>query len=76
MAPTLTETEIACGVSPSDVTTEAERALVFEGGAAVAVDTRRGPAVSGAAAREKLGAPVEFAGLNVLGHAVYRKETR
>ena len=69
MAPTLTETEIACGVSPSDVTTEAERALVFEGGAAVAVDTRRGPAVSGAAAREKLGAPVEFAGLNEIGRA-------
>ena len=76
MAPTLTDTEIACGVRPSDVTTEAERALVFEGGTKVAVDTRRGPAVSGAAAREKLGAPVEFAGLNTLGHAVYRKAVR
>lgn len=76
MALTLTETEIACGVSPSDVTTEAERALVLENGTRVAVDTRRGPAVSGAAARERLGAPVEFAGLNMFGHAVYQKAAR
>lgn len=76
MALTLTDTEIACGVDEKTVRREANRSLVFDGGTAVAVDTRRGPAVSGAAAREKLGAPVEFAGLNTLGHAVYRKAVR
>lgn len=76
MALALTDTEIACGVDEKTVRREANRSLVFEGGTAVAVAMDHGPATAGAAAREKLGAPVEFAGLNSLGHAVYRKETR
>ncbi len=50
----------------------AERAHVFGDGETVAVETDHGPAHAHAAAELRLDAFVRFAGLNTVGHAIYR----
>lgn len=63
------------GIDESVVNRLAARALVLADGESVAVESDQGPAYAHSAAEVCLGGPVRFAGLNTVGHAVYRKTT-
>lgn len=71
---TLTDIELACGVTVADVRKARKDAYAYHGGtpdAAVALPRYCPPALAGAAARMALGAPVEFSHLSS-GMPVYR----
>jgi hypothetical protein len=67
----LTDTEIACGVTPEQVAETRARALVRS--TRVYVPSGTSPALAAAVARTALGQPAVFAGSNLLGDLVYRE---
>lgn len=71
---TLTDIELACGVTLDDVARELPRAMVRESGATVIVDGTLAPALGNAVARCAFGShPYKYAGMNRdLGLAIYR----
>lgn len=66
----LTDTEIDCGVTMSDINTMTNRALVL-GPGRIILPENTGPALCSATARRMLGRPATFVGLNRLGQPVY-----
>ena len=69
----LTELQIACGVTPEQVTAELKRCLVRDGGATLIVDGNIAPALASACALNHFYHDAHtFYGLNRLGLAVYR----
>lgn len=71
---TLTETEIACGVTLDDVARELPRGLMIDNLTAFAVSNECSPALAGSVARAAFGGPVRFVGHNSLGMPIYRAE--
>lgn len=69
----LTPLEIAFGVTLEDVARELPRGAFFDNGQAFAMDIS-GSALAGSVARCAFGKPAAFAGINRLGHVVYRAE--
>lgn len=71
---TLTEIELACGVTLEDVARELPRVMIRDAGATVIVDGTLAPALANSVARAAFGRhPFEYAGLNTeLGLGVYR----
>lgn len=74
---TLTDTELACGVTLEDVARELPRAMLRDHGATVVVDGTLAPALGNAVARCAFGShPYKYAGMNrELGLAIYRAVT-
>jgi hypothetical protein len=69
----LSDTEVACNVKMNAVELAAKIGLVSADGQKFTAPNSAGPALAGAAARYRLGAPVDFLGLDMLGLAVYGK---
>ena len=69
---TLTELEIACGVTLADVARELPRGVFRENGDTFVVSADCGPALAGSVARCAFGAPAEYVGRTLLGHAYAR----
>ena len=69
---TLTEIEIACGVTLEQVQDLLPKVLVRNGRVVFLEDTP--PALASSVARCAFAAPAMFAGLNSLGMAVYKQE--
>lgn len=70
---TLSETEVACGVTLEDVKREACRSLVTSDSVFIVLAPDIGPALAGAAARMKASGPVEFLWFNHAGMPVYSR---
>ncbi|RKN69532.1 hypothetical protein D7252_08735 [Microbacterium sp. CGR2] len=68
---TLTDTELACGVTLGAVHAARDRGLVRDERSVFVAERHQAPAVAGAAARMALGGPVEFSHL-AYGCPVYR----
>ena len=67
---TLTDIENACGVTLEDVARELPRGVFRKGGQTFVVSADTGPALAGSVARAAFaGAPVEYVGQTLLGHA-------
>ena len=71
---TLTDIELACGVTMEDVQRTRRESYVFDHEQAVAISWGTPPALGTAAARLALGAPAWFVGRTELGQAVYRRQ--
>ena len=68
----LTELQIACGVTPDQVTAELKRCLVRDGGAKLIVDGKIAPALASAVAANHFGdIPYSFSFNRTLGLAIY-----
>tara|TARA_R110000782_G_scaffold186634_1_gene276846 strand:- start:3249 stop:3488 length:240 start_codon:yes stop_codon:yes gene_type:complete len=72
MTHTLTELEIACGVTLEGVAYELPRGLFIDNDTAFIVSGQAGPALAGSVARCAFGVPATYAGMNSHGDAVYR----
>lgn len=71
---TLTDIEIACGVTLEQVQQVLPRVLLRDGGARVVMPIHTPPALASSVARCAFsGAEAEFAGTNALGNPVYRR---